>query len=119
MATNLNLDTLKVDSSGRASFSGLGSGIDIQGTVDAIIEAKRIPIDRIEQRISGNQAKVAALNDLNGLALNSQGRGRAAARGHQLRRQRRHLRGQAGLCHQQPRRQPDPVGGRRASSASR
>jgi flagellar hook-associated protein 2 len=67
MATNLNLDSLKVDSSGRASFSGLGSGIDLQGTVDSIIEAKRIPIDRIEQRISDNQVKVAALQDLSSL----------------------------------------------------
>jgi flagellar hook-associated protein 2 len=73
MATNLNLDSLRVDSSGRASFSGLGSGIDIQGTVDAIIKAKRIPIDRIEQRISSSQAKIAALNDLNGLALTLKG----------------------------------------------
>jgi len=68
MATNLNLDSLRVDSSGRASFSGLGSGIDLQGTVDSIIEAKRIPIDRIEQRISDNDLKVAALRDLSSLA---------------------------------------------------
>jgi flagellar hook-associated protein 2 len=67
MATNINFDTLKVDSSGRASFSGLGSGIDLQGTVDSIIEAKRIPIDRIEQRISDNQVNVAALQDLSSL----------------------------------------------------
>jgi flagellar hook-associated protein 2 len=67
MATNINFDSLKVDSSGRASFSGLGSGIDLQGTVDSIIEAKRIPIDRIEQRISDNQVKVAALQDLSSL----------------------------------------------------
>ena len=73
MATNLNFDTLKVDSSGRASFSGLGTGIDLQGTVNSIIQAKRIPLDRIEQRISGNQAKVAALQDLSGLALTLKG----------------------------------------------
>jgi flagellar hook-associated protein 2 len=73
MATNINFDSLKVDSSGRASFSGLGTGIDIQGTVDSIIAAKRIPIDRIEQRISDNQAKVAALKDLNGLAQTLKG----------------------------------------------
>ncbi len=70
MASNLNLDSIKVDGSGRVSFSGLGSGIDLQGTVDAIIEAKRVPIDRIEQRISDNEAKVAALQDLRSLALN-------------------------------------------------
>src|SRR5688572_479863 len=68
MATNLNLDSLTVDKSGRVSFSGLGSGIDIQGTVDAIVAAKRVPIDRIEQRISDNELKVAAWQDLDALA---------------------------------------------------
>jgi flagellar hook-associated protein 2 len=64
MATSLNLNSLTVDQSGRASFSGLGTGIDFQAAVDKIVEAKRIPIDRIEKRISGNQAKIAALKDL-------------------------------------------------------
>jgi flagellar hook-associated protein 2 len=69
MATNLNLNSLTVDQSGRASFSGLGTGIDFQGTVDKIIEAKHLPIDRIEQRISDNQAKIAALQDLRTYSL--------------------------------------------------
>jgi len=69
MATSLNFDTLNVDGSGRASFSGLGSGIDIQGTVDAIIDAKRIPIDRIEQRISERDVQAAALKDLKSLSI--------------------------------------------------
>jgi flagellar hook-associated protein 2 len=69
MATNLNLDSLTVDKSGRVTFSGLGTGIDIQGTVDAMVAAKRVPIDRIEQRISDNQLKAAAFQDLNTLAL--------------------------------------------------
>lgn len=73
MATNLNFDSLRVDATGRASFSGLGSGIDIQGAVDALIDAKRIPVDRIEQRISDNQLKVAAFQDLRTLALNLRG----------------------------------------------
>jgi flagellar hook-associated protein 2 len=69
MATNLNLNNLTVDPSGRASFSGLGTGIDFQGAVDSIIKAKHIPIDQIEQRISDNQAKIAALQDLRTHAL--------------------------------------------------
>jgi flagellar hook-associated protein 2 len=69
MATSLNLNSPTVDQSGRASFSGLGTGIDIQGTVDKIIAAKHVPIDRIEQRISDNQAKIAALKDLRSYAL--------------------------------------------------
>ena len=70
MATNLNLDNLNVDSTGRASFSGLGSGIDAAGVVDGIIAARRIPIDTIEQRISDNDAKIAILNDIESLTLN-------------------------------------------------
>jgi flagellar hook-associated protein 2 len=64
MATSLNLDSLVVDAKGRASFSGLGSGIDLRGTVDALIAAKRVPIDTIERRISANEAKIAAFNEL-------------------------------------------------------
>jgi flagellar hook-associated protein 2 len=70
MATSLNFDSLVVDGRGRASFSGLGTGIDIQKAVDGLIAAKRIPIDRIEQRISDNQVKVAAYRDLHALASN-------------------------------------------------
>lgn len=73
MATNLNFDSLVVDGSGRASFSGLSTGIDIQKAVAGLIAAKRIPIDRIEQRISDNQVKVAAYQDLQALVLNLKG----------------------------------------------
>ena len=48
----LNLNNLAVDSNGRAIFSGLSSGIDAQGIDTDIIAAKRIPIDRIEARIT-------------------------------------------------------------------
>jgi flagellar hook-associated protein 2 len=70
MATNLNFDSLVVDGSGRASFSGLATGIDLQKAVDGLIAAKRIPIDRIEQRISQNQLRIAAFQDLRTLAMN-------------------------------------------------
>ena len=51
----LNLNNLTVDSNGRATFSGLSSGIDAQGIVTDIIAAKRIPIDSIENRIAENE----------------------------------------------------------------
>jgi len=70
MSTNLNLDSLSVDSTGRVTFSGLGSGIDAAGAVDGIIAARRIPIDTIEQRISDNDTKIAALNDIEALTRN-------------------------------------------------
>ena len=57
----LNLDSLVVDSSGRASFSGLSTGIDFVGAVDAIIAAKRIPAVTLETRITGNEEEIAAL----------------------------------------------------------
>ncbi|NJO38426.1 MAG: hypothetical protein HC871_13500 [Rhizobiales bacterium] len=70
MATNLNLDSLSVDSRGRVSFSGLNSGIDAAGAVDGIIAARRIPIDSIEQRISDNDARIAVLDDIEALTRN-------------------------------------------------
>ena len=70
MATNLNLDSINVDSSGRITFSGLGSGIDAQAAVDGIIAAKRIPIDSLEQRISDDDARLAVLNDISSLTSN-------------------------------------------------
>jgi len=70
MATNLNLDSLNVDSSGQITFSGLSSGIDARGAVDGIIAAKRIPIDNLERRISDDEARLAVLNDIQTLTSN-------------------------------------------------
>jgi len=70
MATNLNIDGLRVDSSGRVTFSGLGSGIDAQAAVDGIISARRIPLDSLEQRISDDDARIAVLNDISSLTSN-------------------------------------------------
>ncbi len=67
MDSSLNLGNLTVDSSGRASFSGLSSGIDFAGAVDSIIEAKRAPIVRLEDKITANSDKITALNEFNGL----------------------------------------------------
>ena len=58
-----NLGNLTVDSSGRAVFSGIVSGIDFQATTDAIIAARRIPAVTLETRITDNDAKILALND--------------------------------------------------------
>ena len=62
--SGLNLNNINVDESGRVSFSGLRSGIDIEGTVDAIIQARRIPVDRLETRVADNQEKLTALDEL-------------------------------------------------------
>ena len=60
----INLNNLSVDANGRVSFSGLSSGIDLQGTVDAIIAARRIPVDRLEATVEQNADKITALQDL-------------------------------------------------------
>jgi flagellar capping protein FliD len=64
---SVDLSNLTVDSSGRVIFSGLSSGIDIQGIVGDIIAAKRIPIDTIETRITENADQITALGDLRAL----------------------------------------------------
>ncbi len=62
-----DLSSLAVDANGKASFSGLGSGIDFQKVVEDLIAARRIPIDTIEQRITGNSDKIDAIETLRGL----------------------------------------------------
>lgn len=64
MLEGINLNNLSVDDNGRVSFSGLSSGIDLQGTVDAIIAARRIPVDRLEATVEANEDKIAALKDV-------------------------------------------------------
>jgi flagellar capping protein FliD len=64
MVGDLNLDNLSVDDSGRASFSGLSSGIDSKGTVDAIMAARRIPIDTLETKVETNDEKITSLQTL-------------------------------------------------------
>jgi len=56
--------TLRTDSNGRTTLTGAGSDIDFGETVDKIIEAKRQPAVRLENRIEANQTKVDALSEL-------------------------------------------------------
>src|SRR3546814_14363891 len=58
------LSSMVVGNSGRVSFSGLGSGIDFQATVEGLIAAKRIPVDRLEAQITTNQDKIASYQEL-------------------------------------------------------
>ena len=56
--------TLRTDENGRVRFSGVSSGIDFGQTVEDLIAAKRIPVDRIEADITSNQERITALQDL-------------------------------------------------------
>lgn len=55
---DLNFNNVTVNSNGSVSFSGLASGIDFQATVQAIIDAKRIPITNLETRVSTNTDEI-------------------------------------------------------------
>ena len=59
-----SLGNLNVDSNGSVSVSGVSSGIDFCATIDAIIEARRIPVVTIENRITENEEKILAYQDL-------------------------------------------------------
>jgi len=56
--------SIRTDSSGRTTVTGVGSDIDFGETVDAIIEARRQPAVRLENRIAENQVKVDAFSEL-------------------------------------------------------
>ena len=67
MESSLNLNNLVVDKSGNVSFSGLTSGVDFSNVVDQIILAKRIPTDILQTKITDNEARIAALQELQSL----------------------------------------------------
>mgnify|MGYP006276489281 CR=1 FL=1 len=56
--------SVRVDSNGRTTVTGAGSDIDFGKTVEKIVEAKRQPAVRLENRIAENQVKVDAMTDL-------------------------------------------------------
>src|SRR3546814_9663104 len=58
------LSSIVTGPNGRVSFSGLGSNIDFQKTVDAIVAAKRIPVDRLEAQITTNQDRIASFQEM-------------------------------------------------------
>lgn len=70
MVDSVNLNNLSVDSSGRVKLGGLSSGIDYEAAIDAIIAARRIPVDTLENRVTANEEKIAAYKDLSSLLSN-------------------------------------------------
>lgn len=70
METGLNLSSLSVDKNGRVTLSGLVTGLDVTATVDAMIAARRIPVDRMEAQVLTNKNKIAAFQEIRDL-LNS------------------------------------------------
>lgn len=72
MVAGLNSANLVVDSSGRVTLGTGTSGIDLKGTIDAMMAAKRIPADRLETSINTNTEKLAKLSEMRGLAQSLQ-----------------------------------------------
>ena len=66
----LNTSFASTTDSGNLRFSGLSSNIDWQSTVDAIMQAKRIPATQIEDKIAVNDTKLTAYSDLSLIADN-------------------------------------------------
>ncbi len=67
MESSLNLNNLVVDNNGNVSFSGLSSGVDFSNVVSQIIAAKQIPVDILQTKITNNEARIAALQELQSL----------------------------------------------------
>jgi len=49
------------------TVGGIVTGLDTQSIVDALVQVERLPIDRLQNRQSGFQNKISALQDLNTL----------------------------------------------------
>jgi flagellar hook-associated protein 2 len=49
------------------TVGGIVTGLDTQSIVDALVQVERLPIDRLQNRQSGFQAKISALRELNTL----------------------------------------------------
>jgi flagellar hook-associated protein 2 len=67
MVDSINLNNLSVGKDGRVTLGGLSSGIDYQAAIDAIIAARRIPVDSLENRVTANEERIAAYKDLSSL----------------------------------------------------
>ena len=97
VASSLNLNSLTIDSNGRVSFSGLSSGIDFQKAVDAIIAAKKIPIDTMSTKVDTNSKQDRGAQEPSDPHNQSQELAGHAARRGQRRRRQRHLQVEGGV----------------------
>lgn len=69
MPSSVGLGTLTM-SGGAPRLSGTSSELDTAKLTDALVEAKRLPAIRLEQKITRNEAKAAAYDELKGLLQN-------------------------------------------------
>lgn len=64
MTDAINVSNTAFNQNGTLTFSGLSSGIDIQGAVDSIMSAKRLPALRYQEKISQNSSEIGAFAEL-------------------------------------------------------
>lgn len=65
--SDINTNNVSFNDSGTAILSGVSSGIDTQGLVNSIIEAKRFEIVRIDKKIDVNAGKISSMQEFKGL----------------------------------------------------
>lgn len=53
-----------IPSSGTITSTGLGSGLDINGIIDKLMQVEQKPIDAINQKISDVQTKISAFGQV-------------------------------------------------------
>ncbi len=66
MASSIDFGTITL-SGGTTRLSGTSSNLDTEALIQALADAKRLPAVRLENRISDNEAKLAAYEELRGL----------------------------------------------------
>jgi flagellar hook-associated protein 2 len=65
---DFSFDNSSATSSGNIRFSGVSSGINSQQIIDSIIASRRIQVTQIEDKISLNDERVSAIDQLQSLA---------------------------------------------------
>ncbi len=66
MASSIDFGTISI-TGGTTRLSGTSSNLDTETLIEALAEAKRLPAVRLENRITENEAKLAAYEELRGL----------------------------------------------------
>jgi len=56
----INLNNITVSSTGQVTASGLSSGIDWNSVVNSIIQARSIPVDQLNTKVTTNNGQIAA-----------------------------------------------------------
>jgi flagellar hook-associated protein 2 len=56
----INFNNITVSSTGQVSAAGLSSGIDWNSVVNSIIQARSIPVDQLNTKVTNNNSQIAA-----------------------------------------------------------